>query len=138
MKSQHRTLVVIFILSLAIIQSTPFAELGQWYRIPSYTNATASVRMDTFTTAYISSRASGYIYLTNNGGNCVYVQRKPVARFAIDGDWKRSTPNRCSSGSGYYSWQDTFHNTYNGFKFRICRDRTFEADLCGNPVTVYP
>ncbi len=139
MKLRRLILVMVLVLPLTLISKPVFAELRRWYAIPGYSSAAASARMDTFRHGYSSGYGNGYIFIRNYNGDCVYVERKPVARGArVDGGWKRATPNRCSRGDVQYFWEDNFHLSYNGFKFRICRTRRGLPDSCGDSVTIYP
>jgi hypothetical protein len=89
-------------------------------------------------TSFSTSYASGYIVLKNSGHKCVYVQKAPAARLAADGSWKRATPDVCSPTTGIrFSWSDNFWLAYGGFKFRICRNESFQADSCGKSVTIW-
>lgn len=93
--------------------------------------------MSYFHSGYSSGSAGGSLYINNTRRYaCVYMQRAPVARFALDGDWKRSSPDRCS-GSGTYGWSDSFRLAYDGFKFRLCRNVAYRPDTCGSSTTIY-
>lgn len=135
LKARNLIMILALFLVMGGMIKTASAYMWTYYRIPSYNSVQAWASINGWSSGS-SAWGNIQIYKPNSTG-CYYVQRKPVATFALDGDWKRSTENRCSAGTKTFSWGDSFHLNYSGFKFRICRD-VFGLDPCGSPVTVYP
>lgn len=103
----------------------------------AYADTAATVQLTGFRSGYASGSWNANVWMHKyTGSGCTYIQAKPVASAALDGDWKRKTGNMC--GAGYYSAavSDTFYLAYNGVKFRVCKD-VFGADPCGSSVTIY-
>ena len=118
---------------------TPTLALNTSYGIPSYSSGSGTAKMTYFSRA--NDYAAGKITLKNSSStNCVYVQRKPVARYALDGDWKRSSTNLCgvNTTGRTTDWSDNFYLNYDGFAFRICKVVANQTDPCGSAMTIYP
>ena len=111
--------------------------LKVWYSLPNH-HAAGWARMDTFYHNGRSGFANGVVYLSNGNADCVYMRKKPVAHAAVDGDWKRASPNVCGNRAAAFYWNDTFYIPYNGFGFQICHHRAGLPDTCGRQGNIYP
>ncbi len=122
---------------LALFSTTAFGNLNTWYDLADFAGADADVKM----TSFASPGTTYAVIEINNYSRYypVYVQVKPVADFALDGDWKRATQNtRGTYGTLRTYWNDRAYLAYNAFAYRICRDIPDQADPCGAAKTIYP
>jgi hypothetical protein len=115
-----------------------FAALNTWYSVPGYYGASAKAKMTSYSSGYTGTRASGSAYI-DPAGTCVYVSLQPVARYAVDGGWRRATSNACSGSGRYLSWSESSTLRYDGYKFRLCRDINNAPDTCAysTSATIY-
>lgn len=113
------------------------AYVGETKTVPSYNSTSGKATLTGFHSGYSSGSYSVKVNYTQNTGACMYIQAKPVARWATDGDWKRKTNNTCSTGTRTLSFSDTFYLGYDGVKVRFCKDLSWQSDSCGGDVTIY-
>ena len=119
MKKVAALVVVVTALGVGGVRAeSASAATGYWYSIPSYGSATGHAIIDGYSLGYWSSSARGRVTF-NAGGYCRRVQYAPFAYAALDGGWN-NLATYCDWSTRTLSWSDTFHASYNGFKFRIC------------------
>jgi|SRR5215216_584668 len=132
------TLALAVMASILAVAATPaFAYLNTWYDLTNLYYTDADVKMTSFQSP---GTTTWNIYITNNTNAYMYVQAKPVAQYALDGTWKRAT-NNVAPGRAYGQLgSDRTYGTYNGYKFRICRDVPNASDVCQTTGerTIYP
>jgi hypothetical protein len=117
----------------------PAFALGVAATIPAYSSGSGTGKLTSLSHVYTGTKVSGSVRLKSIGGNCVYVQKKGVARFHVDGIWTRATANLCSASTGTpYTWSASWTGNYDGIGYRICRSQPYVTDPCGNSVTIYP
>ncbi len=119
------------------VASPASAYVGETKTIPSYNSTSGRATLTGFYSGYSSGSYSAKVTYTQSTGACMYIQAKPVARWATDGSWKRKTSNTCSSGTRTFSFSDNFYLNYDGVKIRFCRDLSWQSDSCGGDVTIY-
>lgn len=129
--------ILFAMVAMALASAAPaFAYLNTMYDLPDWYGTDADAKV---TSLRSPGTSYGSITINNYGrSSCTYVQRKPVAPLALDGDWKRSTPNNCG-GISTHAWSDTTHLSYSGYKFRICKDVSWGTDPCSSSTsaTIY-
>jgi hypothetical protein len=122
------------ILAFGLATAQAGAKVGSWTEIPGYSNLRGYAVVD-----YVSGSsgsmwrtATGRVQLNGMDSSAIgKIQYAPVARWGPDGDWN-TLPTRRGYGASLFSWSDTFHLDYSGFKFRLCG-----ANKCGSARTIY-
>jgi hypothetical protein len=118
-----------------VLAGNAFATFNTWYDLPDYYGDGDAIVYRIYDPSGLNSYAvDGQVRWNRYAGSyCTYVQYKPTAVLALDGDWKRLTPgDNCSSSYSYYSFHREAFLAYDGIKFRICQDRPWQSDSCGS------
>lgn len=110
------------ILVLAVFSGTAAAQVDVWKEIPRKGNLGGYAIIDHVSgsaTSYTRT-ATGRVELILGDSSAIgRIQYAPFADFALDGRWN-SLPTYRGAGRVVIPWSDTFHFSYEGFKFRIC------------------
>jgi hypothetical protein len=118
--------------ALGVFSGQASASVGTAQEIPAYSNLKGVAVIDSVRGTFNSwSRtASGRVELILTQPSAIgKIQYAPFTRLGPDGEWNTLTTYH-GQGSVVLRWSDTFHMTYDGFKFRICG-----ANVCGSSQT---
>jgi len=106
------------------------AATNQWNTLPSYGTGSGYAIIDGHSRGTFTDSAWGRVQVTARS-YCVKVQYAPFAYGALDGGWSNTSWNCTANATRTFSWSDSYHLAYNGFKFRICT-----TSGCGSTRTI--
>jgi hypothetical protein len=95
------------------------AATGSWQSVPSYGTGSGYAIIDSHSRGTFTSNAAGRVQITARS-YCVRIQYAPYAVAALDGGWNNTSWNCSANTTRTFSWSDSTHLNYNGYKFRIC------------------